>query len=787
MGNCDICNVQIDDGARRLSADALRQAVAAGYRPASMQPGGHLANVGALMGLPANQALAGWLRQVEQDTTDWALCDDCLAEIAPYVDTQPAAPDKPKTEATADNTNPADRIQPWVTQIQTAQKQLTTRKWLSSLIGGVGPLAIAALLWLLLPNLTGSVVCWGLVGSAAGWAALYYLWPKRLEKQVASQIGGDVQAAITAEKLSAPDVAEALAAAAPAGSIRQAVLTAVDPPTAAMISIRKRAMPFFAKKKKTVAESDAIAFRGYTLDYLSHKLYTEASAALSMVAALYTEVAPPFADNVNVDQLIRSTVDQNQRVALATRNVLSKFEFEDDIKAITETAGKRRQASMWQLLLAAQQQDADTVTALAESGDAFQPVVRDKAFVGACIDYLGPQAMQKMAVLSAITQIPDPRTLPYLLQVFDLLPFYPQGVDAVSRIGESAHAPLLAALQGGSPNRRFNAALALGMMNVAAAEPLFSQLLPQATLPTDRIAYHFGLARLGEAGHTEQLIQELNRNQGDAAHAAAIALEHLADPLPEAVYARHLNHPHNLVRLRLTRKLGQQSTTNPALIDAQISRFSDSEESVRSAAVTAVATIDANLIYDRIVELAQSSTGTTQNCALQVLGKLEQPQAIPLLTSTLENTGVADIQQSAISALADLQAVEAAPKIGRFLNNDKLSGAAFWAILRLGFQDKERIQNVLRGQGVSQLQRLFALTLLGDEKAEKQFKGKLSSGTDIQTLLQACDFARILSRPAFAGPLRSLLTYSNQTYAPTDKLIPYTAFKALVHTMLAEA
>ncbi|MFQ5419934.1 MAG: HEAT repeat domain-containing protein [Anaerolineae bacterium] len=788
MGNCDICNGQIDNGARRLTADALRQAVASGYRPAGMQPGGHLAGVGEMMGLPAEHAMAGWLQQVEQDATDWALCEKCVAEISPYISSQPAAQNEAEEEtAVLHPTTLTARIQPWATQIRTAQKQVTARKWFSFLIGGGGSLAIATLLSLFFPRLAGSIFCWGLVGSAAAWTAIYYLWPQRLEKQAVTQITADIQAAETAEKLSAPDIAEALAAQAPTGSIRQAVLTAVDPPTAAMLEIRDKALPFFNKKKKAVAESDAIAFRGHTLEYLSHKLYTEAGAALGMVATLYAEVAPPFADNVNVDQLIRNTYDQNQRVALARRNVLSKFEFEDDIKAITETAGKRRQASLWQMLLAAQQEDTDTVNALVESGAAFKPLVRDKAFVGACIDYLGPQATQKMAALNAITQIPDVRVLPYLLQVFDLIPFYPQGIDAASRIGESTHAPLLDALRTGSPNQRFNIALALGIMDVEAAKPVFSELLPNATLPKDRIAYHYGLARLGAAGHLEQLIQELNQNQGEAAHAAVITLEHLADPLPEAVYAQHLNHPHNLVRLRLTRKLGKQGTTSPTLIDALIGRFSDSEESVRSAAVTAVATVDANLVYDRIVQLAQGGTGTTQICALQVLGKLGQPQAIPLLTTTLENTGAADIRQTVMSALADLQAVETAPKIGRFLHNDKLSGAAFWAILRLGFQDKDRIKDILKWQGVSQLQRLFALTLLGDEKAEKQFKAKLSGGTDIQTLLQACDFARILSRPAFAGSLRSLLTYSNETYTPTDKLIPYTAFKALVHTMLAEA
>ena len=62
----------------------------------------------------------------------------------------------------------------------------------------------------------------------------------------------------------------------------------------------------------------------------------------------------------------------------------------------------------------------------------------------------------------------------------------------------------------------------------------------------------------------------------------------------------------------------------------------------------------------------------------------------------------------------------------------------------------------------------------------------LSSSTDIQTLLQACDYARILSNPDFEVPLRNLLNYTNQNYVPNDKYIPYAAFKALIHTLLTK-
>ena len=45
----------------------------------------------------------------------------------------------------------------------------------------------------------------------------------------------------------------------------------------------------------------------------------------------------------------------------------------------------------------------------------------------------------------------------------------------------------------------------------------------------------------------------------------------------------------------------------------------------------------------------------------------------------------------------------------------------------------------------------------------------LSSSTNIQTLLQVCDYARIFSNPEFETRLRNLLNYSKQEFAPTDK------------------
>lgn len=685
----------------------------------------------------------------------------------------------------------SDRVERWAKQIQSAQKSVTNKKALSILIGVIGPLLIACLIYLpLMPDealLEGPSCLLAVLTPIVCVIAplvLYNLWAKRSEKRAIQQLGDEIRQTCEAEGLSKAEVVEALAARVPSVSLRKAVLSTVDAETMAILKIRNRGLAFF-RRNVAGKEEDALEFRSITLDYLSHKLYVEAVAALGMVSTIYAEIAPPFPPDVDVDQLIQFYPDPSTRVELATRKVLSGFDFEPDLKAILEAGIKRRDLSLLELLVAAQTQETDAVTALADASEAFKPLIRDEVFVGACIDYLGERATQAIQAPQALALIPHIRTVPYLLEVFDLVPFYPQGIDALTRLDESVRPQLLEALRTGNPKRRYNIALALGVMEAEDAKPVFTELLTTLTDPLERIGCCYGLVRLGETEQLDEIVQALDHSDADIRHAAAIALEHLPQPLEDEVYLHHLTDAERLVRLRLTRKLGSQGTDNPALIDALVARFEDGEEEVRSAAVDAMVKLGAEKVYGRMVELTRSSSSVVRACAYQVLGQLSDSQAVPLLVQTLEGYQPADVRRAVLSALGELQAVTAAEKLGGYLRNDELSGAAFWALLRVGFKDAEAAKAMLRRHG-NRPERLFALSVLGDEKAKRQFKGILSPSTDIRILGQALEYARVLSNPELEILLRQRLTYSNQEYAPTDKLIPYLAFKALIHTLLAK-
>jgi len=409
--------------------------------------------------------------------------------------------------------------------------------------------------------------------------------------------------------------------------------------------------------------------------------------------------------------------------------------------------------------------------------------------VGACINYIGKHTadfLKRNKAYELLAQIPDARTLPYLMDGFEQLLFFPQGIEALALLGEEAHPKLLEAMRTGSGSLRFNAALALGFMNVASAKSDLEEVLPNITDPTERVGVCYALVRLGEMEHLSTIVDTLNHPNKDVRHAAAIALEHLTELLDDEVYLNHLADENMLVRLRLTRKLGAQKTESPVVIDALVEQFDDTSKDVRSAAVTSMGGLNPELVYNRMVELADGGTTNARLCAYEVLGKLSQPEAVPLLTSALSKMHDKDVRRTVLSALGELGAVEAADQIARYLDDDDLSNAAFWALLRISLKDKEAGTKPLHRRGKHKVKRLFLLALHGDQQTKTELKGMLNPSKDFMTLIQAMEYAQILRDPDFEAPLRRLLKYRQPNRFPGDRYVSYMALKALTHIQLAK-
>ncbi|MCK6540910.1 MAG: HEAT repeat domain-containing protein [Anaerolineales bacterium] len=696
-------------------------------------------------------------------------------------------------------------VERWTLDIQSAQKQVNNKSlpaWISIILGAVFLCAGIGIF----TDYTWAGMAIFAVGIAAG--ILLFNQATRFRKGEVQRIAGEIQQTCQNEGLAKEEVVESLYGKTK-GKVSQEVLQAVDPDTAALLKLRERGQEFFknASSRKiqpmqisvnatsgsvtsvTVqGEQDVDRFSGMAVEYLAHKGYVEGISALAMVQMLYTEIAPP------AGELFISTSQFNpalREVSINAHKIMSSFDFKPEMKTVKETVTRRRTQSFLELLLSAQEQQTglDNAT-LAAALEKASLRVRDEAFVGDCIDYIGRQTsdlFKRNKAYELLALIPDIRTLPYLLDAFKQLLFFPQGVEAMAFLGEETHAKLIEAMRTGSGFLRFNAALTLGFMNVEAAKPELEETLPGITDPTEKAGVCYALVRLGEPKHLKTIVEILDNPNEDVRHVAAIALEHLTEPLEDSVYLKHLNDANMLVRLRLTRKLGVQKTESPKVINVLIERFDDNNEDVRAAAVASLGGLNPELIYSRMVELSEKGTTNTRLCAYEVLGKISQAEAIPLLTDALSKKRDNDSRRTVLSALGELGAVEATDQIARYLDNDDLSNAAFWALLRISLKDKETGTKPLAKQGKHRIKRLFLLALHGEQQAKTELKGMLGAATDFMTLIQALEYVQILRAPEFEAPLRQLLTYRQPNRFPGDRYVSYMALKALVHIVLAKA
>jgi HEAT repeat protein len=487
--------------------------------------------------------------------------------------------------------------------------------------------------------------------------------------------------------------------------------------------------------------------------------------------------------------MLQATPDSHplKQTAISAQKIIGSFDLKPEMKAIREALIRRRTQSLLDVFLAAQQRGSNAeTTSLAEETVIPEPVTRDPVFVEACIRYLSERTkdlLKRNEIVEAMALIPDAQILPHLLDAFGWTFSFPRGIEAIALFGERAHPQLLHALRTGPGRLRFNAALALGFMKAQAAKPDLQELLPSVEAPTPRIGFYYALVRLGETQWLDEIVAALDDPGDGVRHAAAIALEHLDEPLDDNVYLRHLNDESHAVRLRLIRKLGSQTTDSVALVDALIGRLEDEEEAVRSAAADALADLDAELVYDRVAGLAQSGGDTAQVGACRVLGRLPSPEAVPLLLEVLQTSPSNDVRRAAILALGDLEAVDALGQLEPFLKVEELAHAAFWTILRIGLTNREAGVAALRPRR-HKTKQLLLRVLLGENKARDELGQMLALHKDYQNLVEAMQLSFFLRDPAFEAPLRRLLTYRSPNRFPGDRYISHMALKALVYIEL---
>jgi HEAT repeat protein len=722
----------------------------------------------------------------------------------------PPVPESASAKVSADALPSSETLDGWTEEIKQVDKVRST--WRGLGCGGaiVGVILVVALAIIFndrepQPGWIGPVVVVGLVAALAG-LVLFFVAGGRA-KGAGKRLGEQIATACDTEGLSRPAVVEALWDRGTTGEIGKGILTGIEPETAALLAIRGRALEFFRGDESKISpikinvstsnnqvssvtldgEQAVDRWSAIALDYLDHGAYIESIAALATLQAIYAQIAPPGGEILLQAQ---PDTERLKQVSISAHKVFSGFDLSTAMKTIYETLTKRRTQSLVQILLTAQQggQDSDRIGGAAEI-DTSVFGFKDEAAVTACIDYLGKRTSELMGRFKAaiaMSFIPDERIAPYMLQAFNWMPFFPQGIDGLNRLGKSALPTVLAAFKTGSGSTRFNAGLTLGIIDAEGAAAGLAALYPRLSSPLERIGAAYALVRAGQADRLADVVAGLDSNDDNVRHGAAIALEHLPMDLADDIFLRHLNDGAMLVRLRLTRKLGAQGTDNLALWDALIARFEDSDENVRSAAANALGSIGGAGVYERMLALAQGALIKSRICAYQVLGKLSNAEAVPLLLDGLKVGADNDLRRAAITSLGELGAAEALDTLRTYFTHEELGGTTVIAVLQIGFQHKEAALKMLGRLGRDP-RALLVRAMLGDERGKNQYKSLLRTGTDIQILLKALQYTVLLRDTEFEEPLSKLLKYRKHTNFPGDRYIGHLALNALVGIKLAKS
>jgi HEAT repeat protein len=696
------------------------------------------------------------------------------------------------------------RIEQWAGEIMAAQRRADRLALPGWFLLAAGAVLLCLSLSLLRAQAKAGLV---LVAAAILGAVLFVGAGAMSRRRAAVRLSGEIRQRCREEGL-AIEGAVGLLAGRTKGRVRDKVLATVDPGAAGLARIHERgeeAFHLLGLRPVPLLQFQVIRgggrvtavilqgehrideFASLAADCLEHRSYVEGLAALAMVDMIYHEIAPAAPDYVfqpREDDLMHAAA------AAAAHILFSGFDLKSEMAAVVESQAGRHAPSISELVrrvgrpVSAEEQLPRNPVA-----GAARLRTRDAGFVGDCIDYIGRrtrEAYKQSRAWELLAYIPDARTLPYLLAAMERRFFFPEGIRAIGLLGEEGRAQLVEAVRSGRGHLRFNAAMALGFLQVEAAHLDLAALLPTTHSAVERAGMCYALTRLGENGHLEALAELLEERDADGRHAAAIALEHLEEPLGEEVALRRLEDESARVRLHVVRKLAARATSSPRLVEALVARLGDGDEQVQQAAVGALGRLAAEKVYDQAAALAASASGGTRLAALRLLGMLARPEAVPLLEEALVKETTSAGRGALILALGDTGAARAAGSVAAYLDDEGLSSAALTALLRIGLVAKEAAVKSLQGRPGSRIRLLALQAVGGDAAAIEQLARAIRLRTGFLTLLEVLEVAPLLREPSFAAPLREVLSYRNHPRFPGDRSVSYLALKALVHSELAK-
>ncbi|NKB65672.1 MAG: hypothetical protein GKR89_01305 [Candidatus Latescibacteria bacterium] len=221
-------------------------------------------------------------------------------------------------------------------------------------------------------------------------------------------------------------------------------------------------------------------------------------------------------------------------------------------------------------------------------------------------------------------------------------------VEAVGAIGPKAVAALLQLLREGTSAQVSNAALALGAIGDSTAVPQLVGLLGDK-------AASFSAARalggIGGAAALAGLVEALAGSDRGARAGAVKALRQMGQVEAAPALVRALQDPVTGVRTEAAQALGELGPAAEAAIPALVQVWGDEHKAVREAAIQAVGKIGG---LDSLPTLETAlADGQTRRYAVNAMGRLQSPRAVPALVRLLEQDR-SNEQVSIMNALVEI-------------------------------------------------------------------------------------------------------------------------------------
>lgn len=666
----------------------------------------------------------------------------------------------------------------WIPRLSEDAHRFRSRKRNAALIAvGVGFLAAAILViammagWLEDEGLVASLMCGAFTGVIVGltvYLPLYLIFVLP-QKRKRGRFVDELQAVIAEQDLPTAEIVRGFSGEIEPSEYRDHVISAIDPVEGTLIVNHDTVLALLDNLSKPLAQklrgSDIFAKVGevselqdYAYQYAEAGFYAEAIALLSAAEVLHKAIAAGFPQ-------VRWQVGNTVYTASAPWRAYS---FRNEVSKLSKIVSQRKAAPQVLELLRAMMGRTEP-TDLLEVEQDVSIEIRDRELVDKCASVASASTYGIIVAttggLDAIltwSYLPGHAEMLKLAAngLFKKSPFVAPLIESCIRRGEEMKPSLLSMLREGDPNERFNAALALGMLRSPEASRAATEILDDSPSPLARIGSLFILARTGDKEHHQKLLPYLNDPDATVAHAAAIAVEHLAIPVADSVLERHLTSGKRPVQLRLTRHVRNHPQVGSSVRDAIADLVSDSDKDLSTAAAE---TLPALFSGEELVKLAEEGVevaGAKQEVRrswMLVFGHSRTERAVDLLLEEWKALRRGRDQDQAyvnhiLTCLGQTGSTRVLPVLIQALRDDELKSAALLGLLMVAGQHKREVYDAAK-QIRDRVIKLFVRAMLGDDPREiSAFAGKLQSRNSEERNL-ALRLAAILAHPELEDTL----------------------------------